>query len=262
MKRRSAGPYLIVGSLVAVGTFLIASRFANTDSPINLSKSSSDTIKKIVAAVPAPTCASTLGTTKKVGIQAGHWNIDQLPDELSNLQWDLGASADGVNEVDINKDIAQKAATILEAQNISVDVLPATVPEDYCASAFVAIHVDGNDDTSTYGYKVAPSALDTTGKAQSLSDNLNYDYGQVTSMYQNPTITDDMRDYYAFNYEKFTHSIDSETPGAIIELGFVTNATDRAVLVNDDQTVAQGVAQGIIDYLNGKQAPVQSTKGE
>ncbi|MEI6477489.1 MAG: N-acetylmuramoyl-L-alanine amidase [bacterium] len=214
-------------------------------------------IKKVVTlanaeAIPA-TCPETLGAAKKVGIQAGHWRIDQLPDELSKLQWDYGASAAGVNEVDVNLNIAQKVAALLKSENIAVDILPATIPEDYCANAFIAIHADGNDDSSVYGYKVAPSQWDSIdSKAQSLSDSIEAAYGEVTGMYRNPTITDNMTQYYAFNYSKFIHSIDPKTPGALIELGFITNSIDRSMFKKHDDMLAEGVAKGIRNYLEGE----------
>jgi N-acetylmuramoyl-L-alanine amidase len=53
-----------------------------------------------------------------------------------------------------------------------------------------------------------------------------------------------MRDYHAFN------EIDPETPGAIIELGFM--GTDRKILTEGAYDVARGVAQGIVCFLKGE----------
>ena len=207
----------------------------------------------------AATCPEKLGGKKKVGIQAGHLSISELPDEQAALRYDYGASSAGVDEVDIDQDIAQRAVILLKAKGIDAEVLPATVPQDYCASAFVAIHADGNDDTSVYGYKVAASSWDTDGKAQSLSDNLEEDYGAVTSMSLNPTITDNMTQYYAFNFGHFSHAINAATPGALIEVGFLSNATDRYRMVNSPALLAKGIANGIQDFLNGKSASVASS---
>ncbi|HVP18020.1 MAG TPA: hypothetical protein VMU36_03430, partial [Spirochaetia bacterium] len=35
----------------------------------------------------------------RVGIQVGHWNIDQMPDELARLRTDTGARSGSVEEV-------------------------------------------------------------------------------------------------------------------------------------------------------------------
>lgn len=211
-------------------------------------------LSQISPGVSLTACQKILRDSKEpiVGIQAGHYQIADLPDEQSNLRWDFGASYNGVNEVDINFNVANEIVTILKNEGINAQFLPATVPPDYCADAFVAIHADGNDDTTVYGYKVTASYWDADGNAQKLSNDIQYDYGQVTSMSVDPTVTDDMTQYYAFNYTKFTHAIDQDTPGALIELGFITNATDQARMLNDSETLAQGVASGIIDYLNGK----------
>ena len=195
-------------------------------------------------------CPGRLGTTKRVGIQAGHWQIDQLPNELSSLRWDFGTSAGSTNEVDINLAVAQKVATELQKAGVATDILPATIPTDYCANAFVAIHADGNDDSTVRGYKVAPSSWDVDGKALALSNSLVQDYGQITQMRQNAGISANMTQYYAFNYQKFSAAIDPKTPGALIELGFITNSADRALLVHSSDLVAHAVATGILDYLN------------
>jgi hypothetical protein len=211
-------------------------------------------LNQISPGVSLTACQKILrdSTEPTVGIQAGHYQIADLPDEQANLRWDFGASYNGVNEVDINYDVANKIVTILKDEGINAQFLPATVPPDYCADAFVAIHADGNSDTTVYGYKVTASHWDSYGNAQKLSNDIQHDYGQITDMAIDPTVTNDMTQYYAFNYEKFVHAVDQYTPGALIELGFITNPTDQARMLNDSQTLAQGVASGIVDYLNGK----------
>lgn len=200
------------------------------------------------------TCVQRMQQQPLIGIQAGHYQMDKIPAELSKLKWDLGASAGGVDEVDITLDIAKKTVALLMDEGIPAEVLPATVPEDYCASAFVAVHADGNDDASVYGYKVAPSFWDTDGRATSLSDNIRQDYALQTGMRLNPTITDNMTQYYAFNFQRFVHALDQDTPGALIEVGFITNPGDRNLITRRSATAAQGITNGIKSFLAGKQA--------
>src|SRR6266436_6582429 len=52
---------------------------------------------------------------RRVGIQAGHWMTDNVPPELQRLDAATGASWNGVNEVDINLDIAQRVAALLRS---------------------------------------------------------------------------------------------------------------------------------------------------
>lgn len=243
------GSFLILTFLVAGGLFYVYRHNTNKG---QIQEPLTDT-KAVVAA--SLSCAEKLGNQKIVGIQAGHYQIDQLPDEQANLRYDFGASAGGVNEVDINLDVAQKTIALLNRQGIDASLLPATLPEDYCASAFVAVHADGNDDASVYGYKVAPSSWDTDGQAQSLSDTIQQDYAQQTSMSLNPTITDNMTQYYAFNFEHFTHALNPQTPGVLIEVGFITNSIDRSMMTNYTEEMAQGIANGVMDFLHGKVVP-------
>src|SRR5690242_6750597 len=49
----------------------------------------------------------------RVGLQVGHWKAAELPDELAALRSQNGASAAGVNEVDVNLAIARQVAALL-----------------------------------------------------------------------------------------------------------------------------------------------------
>jgi N-acetylmuramoyl-L-alanine amidase len=62
--------------------------------------------------------------------------------------------------------------------------------------------------------------------------------------------TYNMRGYYAFSPHRFRHTIARTTPAVIIETGFVTVAEDRRILFDAPDTVAQGIAAGIISYLS------------
>ncbi|HEY2596376.1 MAG TPA: hypothetical protein VGK33_20995, partial [Chloroflexota bacterium] len=90
---------------------------------------------------------------KRVGLQAGHWMVDQVPPELHGL--DAGTSGGGKQEWQVNLDVAQRTGALLEASGIQVDVLPATVPPHYQANAFIAIHADGDTTGTDRGFKVA-----------------------------------------------------------------------------------------------------------
>src|SRR5690242_6743701 len=80
----------------------------------------------------------------RVGLQAGHWKNAQLPASQARLRSSIGTAAAGRTEVALNLDLANRTASLLRAQGIVVDILPATVPTGYRADAFVAIHADGN----------------------------------------------------------------------------------------------------------------------
>ena len=39
-------------------------------------------------------------------------------------------------------------------------------------------------------------------------------------------------------------------PAALIELGYLTNAGDLALLVNDPESFARGIYNGLLDFLD------------
>jgi len=202
------------------------------------------------AAAPTAIPAPLPPIKARVGLQVGHWQATSLPVELASLRTETGASASGYQEVDLNFQIARQVAALLMARGITVDLLAATIPPGYTADAFVAIHCDYNNDPAMSGFKLArygDSANPTRDDA--LLNAIAGVYGATTGQPTDPHLTRAMIYYYAFNSGSFAHAIAPQTPGVIIELGFLTNASDRALLVGAQPTVATGLAQGIIGYL-------------
>ncbi len=207
----------------------------------------------IVAAAPTATPTPPPPINARVGLQVGHWQAADLPAELASLRTETGASAGGYEELDLNLQIARQVAALLKARGITVDLLPATIPPGYRADAFVAIHCDYNNDPAMNGFKLArygDSSNPTRDDA--LLRAIASIYGATTGQSTDPHITRAMTYYYAFNSGAFAHAIVPQTPGVIIELGFLTNASDRALLVGAQPTVATGLAQGIIGYLSSR----------
>lgn len=185
----------------------------------------------------------------RVGVQVGHWKSNELPEELARLRTSTGAFAGGYSEAQVNLDIAQRVAPVLHAQGILVDILPATIPPGYDADAFIAIHADGSRSSAARGYKLA-TPWRTSRASQHLLDVLSAEYATATGLPQDFRITTNMRGYYAFSYRRHEHAIAKTTPAVIIEMGFLTNATDRALMTRTPDRVAQGIANGILRYLN------------
>lgn len=197
---------------------------------------------------PTPT-ARPDGTPFKVGIQVGHWKSNELPEELARLRTSTGTRAGGYTEVQVNLDIAQRVKAQLEAQGIIVDLLPATVPPSYDADAFVTIHADGSSSTTNRGFKLA-TPWRTSRAAQHLLDATTDEYAKATGMPQDGAITMNMRGYYAFNNRRHIYAIAQTTPAIIVEMGFLTNPTDRALMTRQPNRIAGGIANGIVRYLN------------
>jgi N-acetylmuramoyl-L-alanine amidase len=183
---------------------------------------------------PVPTPTPTPGPPK-VGIVAGHW------------KYDSGAICDdGLQEVQINLDVARRVARLLRQDGYDAEVLAEFAPElnGYKAAAFVAIHSDSclNIPEAT-GFKVARVTNSAVPRQEdALVACLWSEYGRATGLPPHPgSITRDMRQYHAFR------QIAPNTPGAIIELGFMYN--DRDLLTKQPNIAALGVANGIRCFL-------------
>ncbi len=186
----------------------------------------------------------------RVGLQAGHWKTNEMPDELRRIRESGHGTSNGVvAEWEVNLNIANETAKILEEKGIVVDVLPATVPESYWADVFVAIHADGSENFSVSGYKVAAPRRDITGKADELVQIIERKYGEHTNLILDPNITRNMTGYYAFSWRRYKHAVHPMTPSAILETGFLTNPSDAYMLVNNPQLPAQALADAIIEFL-------------
>lgn len=171
-----------------------------------------------------------------VGLVAGHW------------QSDSGAVCpDGLKEVDINLDVAERTAGLLRRAGYKVDILSEFDPqlEHFEADVFLSIHADSCVN-GVSGFKLARLPDSQVGaKADRLVDAIYQEYADVTGLEPHyDTITYDMRDYHAF------HEISPQTPGAIIEIGFM--GEDRDMLTRRPDLVARGIARGIIAYVQAE----------
>lgn len=198
--------------------------------------------------IPTPTPRPP-GTPPRVGLQIGHLRSNELPAELAHLRTSTGTYWQNIREVEVNEAIAIRVRDILVAAGVEVDLLPATVPPSYDADAFVAIHADGST-AGTRGWKVA-TPWRTSAASRALMEAVASTYGVITSLPEDRYgISINMRGYYAFNYRRHTHAIARTTPAIIVETGFLTNAADRTIIVDRPDLAAQGIAEGILKYLN------------
>lgn len=193
-----------------------------------------------------------------VTLQAGHYHNDVLPEELKHLTDHTGASAGGVNEVDVNVAVANLTAQMLYARGYSVDLLGATVPVSYTTDLFLALHADGNTDTSLRGFKaVAPWG--SVPASDTFVGLLYEEYGKATRLPSDPRTSEAMANYYAFNPIKYLHAVNTQVSSALLEMGFVTNALDREVLAREEDRIALGIANAVDRYFrSGAAGPTPS----
>jgi N-acetylmuramoyl-L-alanine amidase len=169
-----------------------------------------------------------------VGIVSGHKGYDP------------GAVCpDGLTEAEVNYKTASEVVNLLERRGVQAVILDEFDNRltDFKADALVSIHADSCTYPGLTGFKVARVTDSAIPEAEDrLVVCLNQEYGAYTGLQQNPaTITDNMTDYHAFR------EIDRQTPGAIIELGFLLE--DRYLLENKPKVLARGVAAGILCFL-------------
>lgn len=217
----------------------------------------------VIVQTPGPTAApNATGTLRipvpknvptgprRVAIQAGHWKSDEAPDELRRLIPQTGAEWEGVTEVEINLDIAQRVGIILNSKGIAVDILPTTIPVGYVADAFVALHGDSDGVGSNSGFKMAHGARRGPYEDALLND-IKDAYGAATGLDYDPThISRNMTGYFAFNWSRFQHAVAAHTPAVILEMGYVSNDDDRALMLDRADLVASAIAAGITKFLD------------
>ncbi len=168
---------------------------------------------------------------------------------------------DGLREVDVTTDVAQRAKTILQARGYRVDILAEFDPRlnatkrDYAPSAFLAIHADSCVKYAS-GYKVARATNSATpDEDDRLVRCVTNEYFASTQLpFHADSITTDMTHYHAFG------EIDSKSPAAIVELGFL--GSEHELLKNHRPTLAEGIANGIDDFMQGQSCKPNGKSGQ
>ncbi|MBN1935124.1 MAG: N-acetylmuramoyl-L-alanine amidase [Anaerolineae bacterium] len=170
----------------------------------------------------------------KIGIVAGHW------------QNDAGAVCDdGLMEVEINIDIAQRVVSQLAMSGYSAEMLAEFSPKlsGYQAAALVSIHTDACNVPEATGFKVARVSSSLVPDIEdALVSCLISKYRESTGLQvHRNSITFDMTEYHAF------YEIAPQTPGAIIEIGFM--GADRYLLTHRQDLVTEGIVNGIKCFI-------------
>jgi N-acetylmuramoyl-L-alanine amidase len=188
-------------------------------------------------------------TPRKVGIQIGHWQRENAPEELAALRFNSGANVPGYSEAAVMYDIGVLVKEYLENEGVEVDLLPVLLPVDYKADAFISLHADGSPDASISGFKIASARTDFSGRSVRLKEQLDTTYAAATGFREDGAITRRMTGYYAFNWRRYDHAVHPQTPAIILETGFLSNISDRTFLIESREKVARGIADGVLAFL-------------
>lgn len=185
----------------------------------------------------------------KVALQIGHEDVANHPHELRALRWNTGGYADGVQEVEVNRQVVARLEHRLRAIGVDVEVLPATPPVGYRADLFISVHADSVRDPNRRGYKSAHFEPPRNAFEPILRRHLDEAYLQASRMADDSiNVSPTMRAFYAFNHRKYRHSVHPDTPAVIVEMGYISNPDDRAYLAKASEP-ADALFQGIVSYL-------------
>jgi N-acetylmuramoyl-L-alanine amidase len=174
-----------------------------------------------------------------IGIVSGHWGHD-----------DGASCSDGLTEAEVNLDVARRVVRSLRDLGYRVDLLEEfdSRLENYQSDALVSVHADSCQQfpdawPPPTGFKVA-SVVDSAVPEEEdrLVACITERYGERTGLdFHANSITGHMTQYHTF------YEIHAQTPGAIIETGFLW--LDRVLLTEQPDLVAQGIVDGIICFL-------------
>ena len=184
---------------------------------------------------------------RRIGIVSGHRGPINDPGAIC---------PDGLTEAEINLIIAEYVTRELQKRGYIVDLLDEFDPRllDYRAELLLSIHANTCQD---YGEHITGFLISTSetralsGNDQLLVECVASHYQKLTQLYRRRGLTRDMTDYHIFR------EINLNTPGAIIELGFMLG--DRELLTQHSDTLANGIVKGILCYLEPSNPNILST---
>jgi N-acetylmuramoyl-L-alanine amidase len=177
-------------------------------------------------------------TGNHIGILAGHWQDN--PGEVCS---------DGLIEADINQAISTRVSQNLTDLGYKVDIFPEydMALLNYRSAAFVAIYSGSCNESPLppSGFKIATSlTAQNPDKVNQLAVCLGEQYQKATKLpFTYEVLNPDNPSYHVFR------DINSDSPAVLIEIGSLK--TDRNLIVSHSDTVSNGIAAGILCYLDG-----------
>ena len=165
-----------------------------------------------------------------------------------------GAEASGIREQDVNFEVGIRLAALLEAdpnyevrlsrpsaelgESVTTSLQArAAAANAWPADYFISLHCNANTNPAISGTEGYVYALDTP--AEELADDIIEGIEDLTGLrargvFARPTL-------YVLRA--------TAMPAALIELGYLTNASDRYLLVNDPESFARGIYKGMNEFF-------------
>lgn len=184
----------------------------------------------------------------RIGIQPGHWRVEELPDELARLRTSTGAAFGALRELDLNLAVSKLLVDRLRASGYAAELIPAAVPAGYRADLFVSVHADRTDRPDRQGWKLAPPWRPNR-RSRELADAVSAAFRETGLPEDINGVTANMRGYFGFSWWRFENALSPYTPAVLVEMGFMGNAADRARMLGKPDLYAAALHSGIEAFL-------------
>jgi len=183
-----------------------------------------------------------------IGIQPGHWRIDELPDELARLRTSTGAAFGSLKELDLNMAVSRLLADKLNAAGRRAELVPAGVPAGYRVDLFVSVHADRADRPDRRGWKLSPPWRPSR-RSRELAAAMEEAFRASGLPQDSGGVTANMRGYFGFSWWRYANALSPYTPAVLVEMGFMGNPEDRARMRDRPELYADIMAEGIERFL-------------
>lgn len=130
------------------------------------------------------------------------------------------------------------AETQLGTSNASSLTARVNDANNWGANYFISLHANASSAASASGIEGYVYALDTS--AEELSEDIVESLSEATGL----------RDRGVFARPSLYVLRRTAMPATLIELGYITNAGDAALMRDNPQLFARGIYNGILEYLN------------
>ncbi|MGJ9458139.1 N-acetylmuramoyl-L-alanine amidase [Oceanobacillus sp. CF4.6] len=179
---------------------------------------------------------------KIIAIDAGHGGSDP------------GASGNGIIEKELNLDVAKRVQKYLQDENVEV-VMTRTTDTFISLSGRVDIAVNKGADTfvSIHGNAATASANGTeTFYSTAALDQRALDSKALAGFIQDRLVAALGTRDRGVKMDNFHVIAKTPLPSVLVELGFMTNELDAAILKTHKQASAKAISLGILDYYDWK----------
>ena len=166
-----------------------------------------------------------------------------------------GAEGNGLYEQDITYDVGVRTAELLR-QNPNFEVkLSRNAPDEILGTSVASSLKARTDAANSWGADVFISIHANASTIESASGSEGYAYSQSSQGYK---LGDDILYWMNLstglkNRGMFVRPTlwvlrKTKMPAVLIELGFITNAGDAALMSGDPQAFAEGIYNGILEF--------------